>query len=282
MTPSVTTPARPGCLALALAEQVAALLPARAGTPWTAAPGTAWWTTKPTARLAQNDRTLILVWHPWHTEIAWQLPGREPHRPDLRTNRLSAGRVAREVLRLVLPVLDDEAAHARQDDAARARLELLTEIGAAMRAQGAATYERGGLLRNTSTVTWASSGLRYSATLHGSNPIADVQIEGPVRAVERATAHFLPEPPEMTPYRPVRDVVRGRIQRRMAAFLRQYVDVEQTEQGGLAFGTRPGVYGYAAPALDPAARVRDTSPASVDIHGVGVDFLVSLAPYLAR
>ncbi|MEU9355073.1 hypothetical protein AB0D65_29765 [Streptomyces griseoloalbus] len=283
MTPPVTAPARPACPARTLAEHVAALLPARAGVPWTVESYKPWWTARhPAARLVQGERALVLVARPWDTQVGWQLPAREPHRPDAQLETIAPARIAREVLRLVLPVLDDEAAHARQDDPARARLELLAEIGAAMRAQGAATYERGGLLRNTSSVTWASSGCRYSATLHGTNPVADVQIEGPVRAVERATAHFLPEAPSRTPRRPVRDAVRGRMQRRMAAFLSQYADVEQTDRGGLAFGTRPGPYGYAAPALDPAARVRDTSPASVDIHSVGVDFLVSLAPQLAR
>ncbi|MGY4936212.1 hypothetical protein ACWD7T_35075 [Streptomyces sp. 900116325] len=282
MTTSVTAPVRPACPAQTLAGRVAALLPARAGVPWTVEPYSPWWTARyPAARLVQGPRALVLVARTWETDIAWQLPDREPYQPDVRLERLAPASIAREVLRLVLPVLDDEAARTREDGS-RARLELLAEIGAAMRAQGAATYERGGLLRNTSTVTWASGGCRYSATLHGTNPVADVQIEGPVRAVERVTTHFLPGAPIQTPRRPVRDAVRGRMQRRMAAFLSQYVDVEQTEQGGLAFGTSPGPYGYAAPAFDPAARVRDTSPVSVDIHGVGVDFLVSLAPQLAR
>lgn len=279
MTPPVTAPARPDCPAQTLADQVAALLPARAGSPWIVEPYAAWWTARyPAARLVQGRRALVLVARTWDTEIGWQLPGREPYRPDLRIERMAPDVIAREVMRLVLPVVDDEAATARED-VSRARLELLYDIGNAMRAQGVATYERGGLLRNTSTVTWSSSGLRYSATLHGSNPTCDVQIEGPVRAVERATAHFLPEPVEG---RPVPSGVRGRLQRRMAAFLARYGDLEQTEQGGLAFGTRPGPYGYAAPALDPKARAHDTSPASVEIHGVGVDFLVSLAPQLAR
>ena len=66
------------------------------------------------------------------------------------------------------------------------RLELLNEIGHAMRLQGAATYNRIGLLPNTSTLAWAApSGARYSATLHGTSPVADVQIQGPVRAVEQ-------------------------------------------------------------------------------------------------
>jgi hypothetical protein len=274
-------PARPTCPAQSLAEHVAALLPARAGVPWTVEPYTAWWTVRyPTARLVQGTRALVLVARTWETEIGWQLPDREPTRPDLRLDRTAPAAIAREVLRLVLPVVDDEAARTREDGA-RARLELLYEIGNAMRAQGAATYERGGLLVNTSTITWASSGLRYSATLHGTNPVADVQIEGPVRAVERAVARFLPGKPLEPKTWPMRHV-RGRLARRMAAFLAQYVDVEQTDQGGIAFGTRPGVYGYAAPAADSAARVRDTTPASAEIHGVGVDFLVSLAPHLAR
>ncbi|MFJ4880135.1 hypothetical protein ACIP93_33675 [Streptomyces sp. NPDC088745] len=282
MTPPVIAPARSVCPARALAEHVAALLPPRAGAPWAVEPYFPWWAARyPGARLVNGKRALVLVAHPSETEIGWQLPDREPYRPDLTVPTVAPAEIAREVLRLVLPVLDDEAAPARADDPARVRLELLYEIGNAMRAQGVATYERGGLLRNASTVTWSSSGLRYSATLHGHNPMCDVQIEGPVRAVERAAAHFLPARAAEPTTWPMRHV-RGRLQRRMAAFLAQRVDVEQTEQGGIAFGTRPGPYGYAAPALDPAARVRDTSPASVEIHGVGVDFLVSLAPQLTR
>jgi hypothetical protein len=281
MTPPVTAPAPAVCPARTLAEHVAALLPARAGVLWTVEPYSPWWTARhPGVRLAQGTRALVLVANgsTWNTEVGWQLPDREPDRPDFTFHSARPDVVAREVLRLVLPVLDDEAART-VEDASRARLELLYEIGTAMRAQGAATYERGGLLVNTSTVTWSSSGLRYSATLHGSNLVADVQIEGPVRAVERAIACFLPEPADG---RQVPQGIRGRLQRRMAAFLARYGDLEQTEQGGLAFGTRPGPYGYAAPARDAAARAHDTTPASVDLHGVGVDFLVSLAPLLAR
>ncbi|MGW0033026.1 hypothetical protein ACWDXD_24820 [Streptomyces sp. NPDC003314] len=287
MTPptTATVSARPDCPALTLAGQVAELLPARAGTPWTAEPYRAWWTARhPAARLVQDGRALVLVAnaHAWTTEVGWQLPGREPTRPDLTLKTVSPARIAREVLRLVLPVVDDETA-AKTVDAARARHRLLYEIGAAMRAQGAATHERAGLLVNTSTVTWGSGGVRYSATLHGSNPACHVQLEGPVRAVERAVALFLPGAPSHVTCRTLRDV-RGRLERRMAAFLGQYVDVEQPdpERRGIAFGSRPGVYGYAALATDPAARVRDTSPVSVELHGVGVDLLVSLAPHLAR
>lgn len=281
MTPPVTAPAPVACPARKLAEHVAALLPARAGVPWTVEPYSPWWTARhPGVRLIQGERALVLVAnsHTWNTEVGWQLPDREPFRPDFTFHSSHPDVVAREVLRLVLPVLDDEAARTRED-ASRARLELLYEIGTAMRAQGAATYERGGLLVNTSTVTWSSSGLRCSATLHGGNPVADVQIEGRVRTVERAVARFLPEPADG---RQAPQGIRGRLQRRMAAFLARYGDLEQTEQGGLAFGTRPGPYGYAAPARDAAARAHDTTPASVDLHGVGVDFLVSLAPLLAR
>ncbi|CAM5237824.1 hypothetical protein [Streptomyces griseomycini] len=284
MTPPTAAPARPDSPAVTLAEHVAALLPARAGVPWTVEPYAPWWTARhPAARIVQGERAVILVTRPWETEVGWQLPGREPYRPDFTLHALAPAKVAREVLRLVLPVIDDEAAARahEDDDPARARLALLYEIGAAMRAQGAATYERGGLLRNTSTVTWSSSGCRYSATLNGSNPVADVQIEGPVRAVERAVAHFLPARPTDPKTWPMK-AVRGRLQRRVAAFLAQRVDVEQTEQGGVAFGSGSGPYGYVAPPLDPYARVRDTSPASADVHGVGVDLLVSLAPQLAR
>ncbi|MFF9901305.1 hypothetical protein [Streptomyces longispororuber] len=283
MASPVVAPAPAGRPTHALAEHVAALLPPRAGIPWSVEPYAPWWTARhPGARLVHGTRALVLVANAstWNTEIGWQLPGREPYRPDFTLTTSDPAAVARDILRLVLPVLDDEAALARAD-VPRARLELLYEIGAAMRAQGAATYEQGGLLVNTSTVTWSSSGVRYSATLHGFNPLCDVQIQGPVRAVERATARFLPARPPVPKTWPMRNV-RGRLQRRMAAFLAQYVDVEQTEQGGIAFGSRPGVYGYAAPARDSAARVRDTSPASVDLHAVGVDLLISLAPHVAR
>ncbi|MGV9509370.1 hypothetical protein ACWDQZ_27595 [Streptomyces tendae] len=286
MTPTATAPARPVCPAQTLAAGLAALLPERAGHPWTVEPEPykAWWSLRPTARLVQGDRALILVAHAWRTEVAWQLPGREPYRPDLRTDHISPKTVAREVLRLVLPVLDDEAAGRSAADGPRVmgRLELLNEIGHAMRLQGAATYNRIGLLADTSTLAWAApSGARYSVTLHGRNPVAHVQIQGPVRAVEKAVTHFLPPAADGRPEIPR---VRGRLQRRLAATLARHGQVEQTEQGGLAFttGTGPGPYGYATPASDPQARAHDTTPASVDLHGVGADFLISLAPQLCR
>lgn len=109
--------------------------------------------------------------------------------------------------------------------------------------------------------------------------MADVQIHGPVRAVERAVSYFLPE---AAPGRPEVPRVRGRLQRRLAGFLARHGHVEQTDRDGLVFGTRPGPYGYAAPALDAQARAHDTAPASVDLHGVGADVLISLAPQLCR
>ncbi|MFB8120578.1 hypothetical protein ACFC51_32530 [Streptomyces sp. NPDC055962] len=281
MSPTVTAPARTACPSLSLGERLAGLLPARAGQPWTVTPATAWWTTKPAARLEQCGRALIVVARPWDTEVAWELPGRTPYEPDLRLSRTDPVPVAREVLRLVLPVVDDEVAGARVGGPrVMGRLELLNEIGAAMRAQGAATYNRVGLLMDTSTLAWGSGGLNFSVTMHGTNPVCDIQMQGPVRAVERAVAHFLPEPNGGRQQAP--EGVRGRLQRRIGAYLARCVDIEQTEGGGIAFGTRPGPYGYAAPALDPAARAHDTAPASVDLHGVGVDLLVSLAPHLAR
>ncbi|MEE1764474.1 hypothetical protein [Streptomyces sp. SP18BB07] len=263
-----------------LAARVAALLPERAGHGWTVEPYQAWWSVKPAARLVQADRALILIAHPWRTDIGWQLPDREPYQPDRRLDHMAPEPIAREVLRLVLPVLDDEAAGRAQDGPrVRGRLELLDEIGHAMRLQGVATYNRVGLLPNTSTLAWGSpSGARYSVTAYGTKPECHVSITGPVRAVERAVGHFLPE---AVPGRPV-PRVRGRLARRMAAVLARRGDVEQTEQGGLAFGTQPGPYGYVAAALDPISRAHDTTPASVDVHGIGADLLISLAPQLCR
>ncbi|MET7573339.1 hypothetical protein ABZT04_33315 [Streptomyces sp. NPDC005492] len=285
MTPIATAPARPVCPAQTLAGGVAALLPERAGIPWTVEPYAAWWTARyPAARLVQGGRALVLVARTWDTQIGWQLPDREPTRPDLQLESLSPAVIAREALRLVLPVLDDEAAGRAAKDGPRVmgRLELLNEIGHAMRLQGAATYNRIGLLANTSTLAWgAPSGARYSVTLHGTNPVADVQIQGPVRAVEKAVTYFLPPAADGRPEIPR---VRGRLQRRLAAVLARHGHVEQTDQGGLAFSTGPGPgpYGYATPAADAQARAHDTTPASVDLHGIGADFLISLAPQLCR
>ncbi|MFF7838837.1 hypothetical protein ACFZC6_08480 [Streptomyces ossamyceticus] len=283
MNPPVTAPARPTCPAQTLAARVAVLLPERAGTQWAVEPYTAWWTVRyPAARLVQGGRALVLVARTWDTQIGWQLPGREPTRPDLHLDRMDPAVIAREVLRLVLPVLDDEAAGRAAANGPRVmgRLELLNEIGHAMRLQGVATYNRLGKLVNTSTLTWGTSnGMRYSVTLHGTKPECHVSVTGPVRAVERAVSYFLPEAAAGRPEVPN---VHGRLQRRLAAFLARYGDVEQTDEGGLTFDPRPGPYGYAAPAYDAQARAHDTAPASVDLHGIGADFLISLAPQLTR
>ncbi|WP_328491239.1 hypothetical protein [Streptomyces zaomyceticus] len=280
MTPPVTAPALPASPVLTLAQDVAARLPMRAGAAWTVEPYRAWWTARhPAARLVHGRRALVLVARPWDTQIGWQLPDREPYQPDVTLPNLAPIPIAHEVLRQVLPVLDDQAA-ATVTDATRARHVLLAEIGAAIRAQGVATYERAGLLVNTGTVTWSAGGVRYSATLHGSNPVCDVQLTGPVHAVERAATRFLPTAyAGQKPRFPI-DGIRGRLPRRVAAYLAPYTAVSQTEQGGLAFGPEKGPYGYVAPAADPLARVQNTTPVSVDVHGVGVDLLLSLAPHL--
>ncbi|MFD4795059.1 hypothetical protein [Streptomyces anulatus] len=280
---TVTLPTRTNP-AVALAAQVAALLPARAGIAWAVEPGTAWWTTRPTARLTQGGRTLVLVAHAWSTDVAWELTDREPYEPDVHLDRMAPQPIADAVLRRVLPVLDDEIAGRARTPASdpAPRLALLNEIGHAVRRAGLATYDRAGYLVNTSTLSWGTpSGLRCSVTLHGSNPACSVQIQGPVRALERAVAHFLPDRPIKTPRRRLGGV-HGRLQRRLAAHLVQHTEVEQLDDDGLAFGGSTGPYGYAAPAADPAARVRNESPAAVDIHAVGVDLLISLVPHLTR
>ncbi|MFI6142388.1 hypothetical protein ACIBCC_29880 [Streptomyces griseus] len=280
---TVTLPTRTNP-AVTLAAQVAALLPARAGLPWAVEPGTAWWSTRPTARLTQGPRTLVLVAHPWSTDVAWELPDREPYEPDVRLDRMAPQPIADAVLRQVLPVLDDEIAGMVRRPAPRTgpRLALLGEVGHAVRLQGLATHDRAGYLVNSSTLTWGTpSGLRYSVTVHGENPACHVQIQGPVRVLEQAVARFFPAPPDEMPRRPL-EGVRGRLQRRLAAYLTQYTDVEQLDDGGLAFGTGVGPYGYAAPAADPAARVRHESPAAVEIHAAGADLLLSLVSHLTR
>ncbi|MDH6629386.1 hypothetical protein M2271_007222 [Streptomyces sp. LBL] len=285
MPPPVTAPAHPVCPAQTLAGRVAALLPERSGTPWTVEPCTAWWTVRyPAARLVQGDRALVLVARTWDTQIGWQLPDREPTRPDLHLESMSPAVIAREALRLVLPVLDDEAAgHAAKDGPhVMGRLELLNEIGHAMRLHGAATYNRIGLLVNSSTLAWgAPSGARYSVTLHGTNPVADVQIQGPVRAVEKAVTYFLPPAADERHEVPR---VRGRLQRRLAAVLARHGQVEQTEQGGLAFSTGPGPgpYGYATPARDPQARQNHTPRGPDALRGVGAHSVPPRPPQLGR
>jgi hypothetical protein len=283
--PPAPAPTPTSNLSAWLALQVAALLPYRAGVPWMldAQPYTAWWSARRAARLVQGERALIVVAHPWRTDVAWELPGRVAYEPDLRSDRLASAPLAQEVLRLVLPVADDEAAARVRTGApgAARRAALLSDVGAAVRREGLATHEESGLLVNSSTVAWGTSaGVRYAVTLHGTNPMCDVSISGPVRAVERAVTPFLPEL-HQAPYRRMRGV-RGRLTRRLAAYLSQHTYVEQLDCGGVAFGAEAGPYGYAAPAADPAGRVYDTSPASIDLHGVGVDLLVSLVPQLCR
>ncbi|MGW3628027.1 hypothetical protein [Streptomyces sp. NPDC000880] len=266
-----------------LAARVAALLPARNGQPWAVEPYAAWWTTKPAARLTQSGRALVLVEHPWRTDVAWQFPGREPYEPDLRIHRMAPEPIAREILRSMLPDLDDEAAaHATSGPRALGRLETLNEIGSAIRGRGLVTHNHIGLMPNSSVVAWGTpAGVRYAVTLHGTNPKCDVTITGPLVAVQRALPVFLPGAADSTPRYPLRGIS-GRLARRLAAHLVQFTDVEQLDDGGLAIGIATGPYGYAAPALDPTARVCDTTPVSVDMHGVGVDLLLSLTDQLTR
>ncbi|MFG2141904.1 hypothetical protein [Streptomyces sp. NPDC048650] len=282
----MATATAPVTAAPALAHRVAEHLPHRDGNAWTVAPYAAWWTTRPAARLAQAGRpgALILAAHPWRTEIAWQLDDREPYGPDLALDRMAPEPVARETLRLVLPRLDDAAAVAyshRPAEAEHARLRHLNLIGSAVRAHGAATLNHVGNQPNSHVVTWGSAGVRYAVTLVGANPACDMSVTGPVAAVERLLPLFLPEPAAETPRFPMR-TVGTRLGRRIAAHLVQYTEVDQLDDGGLTFGGSTGPFGYVAPPTDPIARVRDTTPASAELHGVGVDHLVHLAPFLTR
>ncbi|MGC5042431.1 hypothetical protein ACLQ16_03840 [Streptomyces albidoflavus] len=282
----MATATAPATAPPALAHRVAEHLPHRDGNAWTVAPYAAWWTTRPTARLTQAGRrgALILAAHPWRTEIAWQLDDREPYEPDLTLDRMASKPVAREILRLVLPRLDDDAALAyasRPVEAQSARLWHLDLIGSAVRAQGAATLYRAGGWPNSNVVAWSSQGVRYAVTLVGGNPACDLSVTGPVAAVERVLPLFLPEPAAETPRFPLRDV-RTRLARRLAAHLVQFTPVDQLDDGGLTFGAATGPFGYVAPPADPIARVRDTTPVVAELHGIGVDHLVHLAAALAR
>ncbi|MGW1275557.1 hypothetical protein ACWD4V_01180 [Streptomyces tsukubensis] len=282
MSTATTSATAPPALALLVAER----LPHRAGNPWTAAPYQAWWSLRPAARLSQAGRpgALILVPHTWHTEIAFQLNDREPYEPDLRLDRMAPDPVAREILRLVLPLLDDAAAvtyASRAGDAERARLRHLNLIGEAVRAHGAVTRNHLGDDPNSHGLSWETAGVQYTATLVGANPAVNLSVTGPVRAVETALPLFLDEPPARTPRRRVRGVT-TRLGRRLAAALAPFTTVDRLDDGGLTVGGATGPFGYIAPPADPYARVRDTSPVSAELHGVGIDHLVRLAPFLTR
>ncbi|MFG2986179.1 hypothetical protein ACGFYQ_33845 [Streptomyces sp. NPDC048258] len=281
----IAAPAATANDAQALAVRVAALLPARNDQPWTVEPYAAWWSTHPAARLVQAERALILVTGSGQTEVAWEAAGREAYEPDVRLASVAPELIAREVLRLVLPVLDDEAASRARPGGRQVigRLQALHEIGWAIRERGPATHNHVGLHANSSVLAWGTpSGVRFAVSMHGTNPVCDVSVTGPVRAVERVLPLFLPMPGAETPRYPLRRI-RGRLLRRLASHLVQFTAVDQLQgEGGMAFGTGSGPYGYAAPALDPAARVRDSTPVSVDLHGVGIDLLLSRAGQLTR
>ncbi|MGI5337732.1 hypothetical protein ACQEVS_10185 [Streptomyces sp. CA-181903] len=281
----MATATAPATAAPAIAHRVAERLPHRDGNAWKVTPYAAWWTTRPAARLTQAGRpgALILAEHPECTEIAWQLDDREPYEPDLRPDQTAPGPVAREILRLVLPRLDDAAALSYADrpaEARRARLRHLNLIGSAVRAHGAATVNRTGRYPTIDLVQWSSRGVRYAVTLFGANPACDLSVTGPVAAVERVLPLFLPEPPAVAPRFPL-DGVRTALIRRVAAHLVQFIPVDQLDEGELTFGAATGPFGYVCPPADPTARVRDTTPVTAELHGVGIDHLVHLAAVLA-
>ncbi|WP_030780735.1 hypothetical protein [Streptomyces sp. NRRL S-920] len=280
----MATATAPTTVSPALAHSVAKRLPHRDGNAWKVAPYAAWWTTRPAARLTQAGRpgTLILAVHPWRTDIAWQLDDREPYEPDLTLDRMASEPVVREILRLVLPRLDDAAALAYSDrptEAENARLRHLDLVGSAVRAQGPATLYRAGDQPNSNVVAWGNAGMRYAVTLVGANPACDLTVTGPVASVERVLPMFLPEAPAATPRFPMRSIT-TRLGRRLATHLVQYTDVDQLDDGGLSFGAATGPFGYIAPPTDPVARVRDTTPVVAELHGVGIDHLVHLAARL--
>lgn len=209
---------------------------------------------------------------------------REPYEPDLALDRMAPEPVVREILRLVLPRLDDAATVAYAygpAEAEQSRLRHLNLIGRAVRAHGAATLDRVGIQPNSHVVTWGSAGVQYAVTLVGANPACDLSVTDPVAAVERVLPLFLPEPADQTPRFPVRGV-RTRLARRLAAHLVQYTPIDQLDDGGLTVGAATDPFGYVAPPADPTARVRDTTPVAAELHGVGIDHLVHLAATLAR
>ncbi|MFD7334875.1 hypothetical protein ACFV98_02580 [Streptomyces violascens] len=282
---TTTATATPIATAPAFARRLAERLPHRSGAAWAAEPYSAWWTTRPAARLTQAGRrgALIVVEHSWSTEFAWQLDGREPYTPDLSVESISSVGVARETLRFVLPRLDDATAATsteRHDETSRRRLVHLDLIGSALRAHGAATDTPVGVQPNSSVLRWSAGGMRYAVTLVGANPTCDVSVTGPAKAVERTLTHFLAQS-WRSPRLPLRDI-RTRLGRRLAAHLRQFTTVDQLDDDGLTFGESSGPFGYIAPPADPAARVRDTTPVAAELYGVGIDHLVHLAPLLAR
>ncbi|WP_435060229.1 hypothetical protein [Streptomyces sp. bgisy060] len=280
----MSTAITPTHLGMALAQRIVEHLPHRDGHPWTATAYSAWWTTRPATRLTQTGRTgaLIVAAHPWRTEIAWQLDDREPYGPDLATDRITAQPLAREILRLVLPRLDDATALRqayRPDEAAPVRLAQLGRISSALRTYGAAAAEQPGPLARSDSLAWRSgSAVQYRVTLVGVNPAVDLSLTGPVRAVEAVLPLFLDEPAKLP--RRVRGV-KTALERRLAAHLTQFTTVDRLDDGGLSIGTSSGPFGYVAPPADPGAPVNDSSPVVAELHGVGIDHLVQLAPALA-
>ncbi|WP_086822397.1 hypothetical protein [Streptomyces sp. NRRL B-24572] len=281
----MSTVIAPGHAGLALAHRIAEHLPHRDGRAWTAAAYSAWWTTRPAARLTQTGRAgaVIVAVHAWRTEVAFQLDGREPYGPDVVTDRLAPQSIAREILRLVLPRLDDATALAQAPapaGAAPVRLAHLGLIGAALRAHGAEPAERRGPLVHSNSLVWQSgSGVGYRATLVGANPAVDLALSGPIREVGAVLPLFLDEPAKLP--RRVRGV-KTALGRRLAAHLTQFTTADRLDDGGLSIGTASGPFGYVAPPSDPGASVGDSSSVVAELHGVGIDHLIALAPLLAR
>ncbi|NEA53528.1 hypothetical protein G3I60_05005 [Streptomyces sp. SID13666] len=268
------------------AVPVANLLPVRAGQAWTITPCRAPWTTWPAARLQQGARELILACGHSGADVAWQVPGVDAYGPHLRLGRASIPGIAREVLRVVLPVLDDQLAARAPDDgpgAHRHRLTELNELGAELREHGAVTFHQAGIAPNSDVLSWTGHGhgIRYAVTLRGTNPAADLAVSGPLSAVERLLPHFLDAAPAQAPRVQLTGVT-GRMARRLTARLRPLTGVEQLDTGGLAIGAATGPYGYIAPPADPAARVRDNTPVAAELHSVGIDHLLTLSTTLAR
>ncbi|MFJ4908534.1 hypothetical protein ACIQCR_16855 [Streptomyces sp. NPDC093249] len=280
----MSTAITPEHAGVALARRVAEHLPHRNGHGWTVTAHTAWWTTRPAARLTQTGRTgaVIVALHTWRTELAFQVGDEGPYAPDVVSDRLSPKSIAREILRLVLPRLDDAALehHHRPTDSAPLRQGHLSRIADALRAQGAGPTSGPGALRNSDALSWDNgSGVRYRATLVGMNPAVDLAMSGPVATVEAILPLFLDEASLDT--RRTRGVTSA-LGRRLAAHLAPYTTVDRLDDGGLSIGTARGPFGYVAPPADPGAPVDDDSEVTVELHGVGVDHLTALAPLLTR
>jgi hypothetical protein len=259
----------------ALAADVAALLPKRLHTEWTAsAAHREGHPDHPATRLADGQRRfLLLLTDSGHTMLTAPAPAADI---SLTVADSTPTAVAGAALRSLLPRIERDIIRLSPPRQRQHRLQHLAEISGLLHELGTAT-QRVDRADDTTSLSWRCGNAAVNFTLRGTSATGSVSFRGGLGALERFLAPFLP--PHPGPGRGRTSPLRGcgGVARRIVAAFPHAVEADA--DGLVRFADEDGgpLQGWVVP-RDINGPTGPTTPVTAGVCGAGIDLMLSALP----